>query len=183
MIWPQADCCPLPPPQVEHVLFPELQGLALQLPSVGLEEGVVRRAREQALRMLQANLVGPHQSALPRQQLLRWPLLSIMSLPPGTCQQPTTSMAPSWMARPGERWRPSFSLMQSSPPLARCAQRCRHQGNSVAARLLGGGDSSGCLHILIPSPPPADHLPACLQWRAGGIEEVSAAESAAPQMW
>ena len=60
---------PPPPPQVEHVLFPELQGLALQLPSVGLEEGVVRRAREQALLMLQANLVGPHRSASPWQQL------------------------------------------------------------------------------------------------------------------
>lgn len=64
---------PSPPPQVEHVLFPELQGLALQLPSVGLEEGVVRRAREQALLMLQANLVGPHRSVPPWQQLCTGP--------------------------------------------------------------------------------------------------------------
>lgn len=48
--------------QVEHVLFPELGGLLLELPSVGLEEALVTAAREEALSRLRSNLIGPHRS-------------------------------------------------------------------------------------------------------------------------
>lgn len=48
--------------QVEHVLFPELGGLVLELPSVGLEERLVTAAREEALTRLRSNLTGPHKS-------------------------------------------------------------------------------------------------------------------------
>lgn len=47
---------------MEHVLFPELLGLVLELPSVGLEEGLVTAAREEALTRLRSNLIGPHRS-------------------------------------------------------------------------------------------------------------------------
>lgn len=48
--------------QVEHVLFPELEGLVLELPSVGVEEGLVCAARKEALSRLCSNLPGPHRS-------------------------------------------------------------------------------------------------------------------------
>ena len=46
-------------PRVEHVLFPDLQGFELVIPSVKLQERVVGTAREEALQLLRANTVGP----------------------------------------------------------------------------------------------------------------------------
>lgn len=46
-------------PRVEHVLFPDLQGFELIVPSVRLQERVVGVAREDALRLLRANTIGP----------------------------------------------------------------------------------------------------------------------------
>ena len=46
--------------QVEHVLFPELDGHTLELPSVGVEEEPVLEAREKAIAILRSNLHGPH---------------------------------------------------------------------------------------------------------------------------
>ena len=51
--------------QVEHVLFPELGGLVLELASVGLEEDLVTTALEEALARLRSNLPGPQRSVLP----------------------------------------------------------------------------------------------------------------------
>lgn len=44
---------------MEHVLFPDLQGFEMVLPSVKLQERVVGEARDTALHMLRANLTGP----------------------------------------------------------------------------------------------------------------------------
>ena len=46
-------------PRVEHVLFPDLQGFELIVPSVRLQERIVGVAREDALRLLRANTIGP----------------------------------------------------------------------------------------------------------------------------
>lgn len=46
-------------PRVEHVLFPDLQGFELVIPSVKLQERVVGAAREEALQLLRANSIGP----------------------------------------------------------------------------------------------------------------------------
>lgn len=46
-------------PRVEHVLFPDLRGFELIVPSMRLQERVVEVAREDALRLLRANTIGP----------------------------------------------------------------------------------------------------------------------------
>lgn len=52
-------------PRVEHVLFPDLQGLEMLIPSVQLGERVVVTARERALQLLRMNLTGPQRLVLP----------------------------------------------------------------------------------------------------------------------
>ncbi len=46
-------------PRVEHVLFPDLQGLEMLIPSVQQGEKVVGVARDRALQLLRVNLTGP----------------------------------------------------------------------------------------------------------------------------
>ena len=46
-------------PRVEHVLFPDLQGLDMVIPSVLRHDIVVDETREEALRLLRVNVVGP----------------------------------------------------------------------------------------------------------------------------
>lgn len=46
-------------PRVEHVLFPDLKGFELVIPSVRLQERVVGAAREDTMRLLKANTIGP----------------------------------------------------------------------------------------------------------------------------
>ncbi len=46
-------------PRVEHVLFPDLQGLEMLIPSVQLSERVVGATRDSVLQLLRANLSGP----------------------------------------------------------------------------------------------------------------------------
>ena len=45
------------------MLFPELGGLVLELPSVSVDEGPVIQTREEVLSRLHSNLPGPHKSA------------------------------------------------------------------------------------------------------------------------
>lgn len=44
------------------MLFPELEGHVLELPSVSVEETPVVEARENAIATLRCNLHGPHKS-------------------------------------------------------------------------------------------------------------------------
>ena len=46
-------------PRVEHVLFPDLEGLEMVIPSVSLKDEVVTASKRRALQHVMANFIGP----------------------------------------------------------------------------------------------------------------------------
>ena len=98
------------------MLFPDLGGLVLELPSVGIEECPVIEAREEALARLRSNLPGPHRSALFSPHTVT---LSHSHLQTGmwlACMRDTRAC---WMGRLEGKWRHSYTLMLSCRHLQR----------------------------------------------------------------